>query len=181
MDDKEIKSIMESLLFTWGDPLDIKDIASILDIELDEASALMKELMDELDYNRRGLRIIRINNTYQIGTRPEHFQWIKKLNNSTLNKNLSNAALETLSIVAYRQPIIKADIEAIRGVRCDRVLETLIDRRLVCEQGRLERTGRPIIYGTTDDFLKSFGLETLDQLPSLNEINEDLDVDLEEE
>ncbi len=169
MDDKEIKSIIESLLFTWGDPLDIKDIASILDIELDEASALMKELMDELDYNRRGLRIIRINNTYQIGTRPEHFQWIKKLNNSTLNKNLSNAALETLSIVAYRQPIIKADIEAI------------IDRRLVCEQGRLERTGRPIIYGTTDDFLKSFGLETLDQLPSLNEINEDLDVDLEEE
>lgn len=175
MDDKEIKSIIESLLFTWGDPLDIKDIASILELAESEVSLRMKELMDELDYNRRGLRIIRINNSYQIGTRPEHFQWIKKLNNNDMNKNLSNAALETLSIVAYRQPIIKADIEAIRGVRCDRVLQTLVERKLICEMGRLDKTGRPIIYGTTDEFLKSFGLESIDKLPSLNEIGESLD------
>lgn len=177
MDDKEIKSIIESLLFTWGDPLDIKDIASILELPESEVSLRMKELMDELDYNRRGLRIIRINNSYQIGTRPEHFQWIKKLNNNDMNKNLSNAALETLSIVAYRQPIIKADIEAIRGVRCDRVLQTLVERKLVCEMGRLDKTGRPIIYGTTDEFLKSFGLESIDKLPSLNEIGESLDAE----
>ncbi len=177
MDDKEIKSIIESLLFTWGDPLDIKDIASILELAESEVSLRMKELMDELDYNRRGLRIIRINNSYQIGTRPEHFQWIKKLNNNDMNKNLSNAALETLSIVAYRQPIIKADIEAIRGVRCDRVLQTLVERKLICEMGRLDKTGRPIIYGTTDEFLKSFGLESIDKLPSLNEIGESLDAE----
>lgn len=177
MDDKEIKSIIESLLFTWGDPLDIKDIASILELPESEVSLRMKELMDELDYNRRGLRIIRINNSYQIGTRPEHFQWIKKLNNNDMNKNLSNAALETLSIVAYRQPIIKADIEAIRGVRCDRVLQTLVERKLVCEMGRLDKTGRPIIYGTTDEFLKSFGLESIDKLPSLNERGESLDAE----
>lgn len=177
MDDKEIKSIIESLLFTWGDPLDIKDIASILELPESEVSLRMKELMDELDYNRRGLRIIRINNSYQIGTRPEHFQWIKKLNNNDMNKNLSNAALETLSIVAYRQPIIKADIEAIRGVRCDRVLQTLVERKLICEMGRLDKTGRPIIYGTTDEFLKSFGLESIDKLPSLNEIGESLDAE----
>lgn len=177
MDDKEIKSIIESLLFTWGDPLDIKDISSILEISVSEASRIMKDLMDDLDFNMRGLRIIKINNNYQICTRPEHFQWVKKLNNGSANKNLSNAALETLSIVAYRQPIIKADIEAIRGVRCDRVLETLIDRKLVSEQGRLDRTGRPILYGTTDDFLRSFGLESIENLPSLNEIEEYLDVE----
>lgn len=179
MDDKEIKSIIESLLFTWGDPLDIKDISSIIELPIPETTIMMKELIDELDYNRRGLRIIRINNSYQIGTRPEHFQWIKKLNNSIINKNLSNAALETLSIVAYRQPVIKADIESIRGVRCDRVLGTLMERRLVIELGRLERTGRPIIYGTTDEFLKSFGLENIEQLPALNEMDEDLDAEEE--
>ncbi len=177
MDDKEIKSIIESLLFTWGDPLDIKDIASILEISVPESSRIMKDLMDDMDFNMRGLRIIKINNNYQICTRPEHFQWVKKLNSGSANKNLSNAALETLSIVAYRQPIIKADIEAIRGVRCDRVLETLIDRKLVNEQGRLDRTGRPILYGTTDDFLRSFGLESIENLPSLNEIEENLDVE----
>lgn len=177
MDDKEIQSIIESLLFTWGDPLDIKDIASILEISVSEAFRIMKDLMDDLDFNMRGLRIIKINNSFQICTRAEHFQWIKKLNHGSANKNLSNAALETLSIVAYRQPIIKADIEAIRGVRCDRVLETLVDKKLVCELGRLDRTGRPILYGTTNDFLRSFGLESIENLPSLNEIEENLDVE----
>ena len=177
MDNKELKSIIEGLLFTWGDPLDIKDISSILEIEEAELSLIIKELMDELDYNRRGLRIIKINNSYQICTRPEHFQWVKKLSHSRANKNLSNAALETLSIVAYRQPIIKADIEAISGVRCDRVLETLIERKLVCELGRLDRTGRPILYGTTEEFLRSFGLENIEDLPSLNEVEQNLDID----
>lgn len=177
MDNKEIKSIIESLLFTWGDPLDLKDISSILEIEESELSLIIKELMDDFDYNRRGLRIIKINNSYQIGTRPEHYQWIKKLSLASANKNLSNAALETLSIVAYRQPIIKADIEAIRGVKCDRVLQTLIDRKMVIEVGRLERTGRPILYGTTEEFLRSFGLENIENLPSLNEVDQNLDID----
>lgn len=177
MDNKEIKSIIESLLFTWGDPLDIKDISSILEIDEAELSLIIKELMDDFDYNRRGLRIIKINNSYQICTRPEHFQWVKKLSHARVNKNLSNAALETLSIVAYRQPIIKADIEAIRGVRCDRVLETLVERKLVCELGRLDRTGRPILYGTTEEFLRSFGLENIENLPSLNEVDQNLDID----
>lgn len=177
MDNKEIKSIIESLLFTWGDPLALKDISSILEIEESELSLIIKELMDDFDYNRRGLRIIKINNSYQIGTRPEHYQWIKKLSLASANKNLSNAALETLSIVAYRQPIIKADIEAIRGVKCDRVLQTLIDRKMVIEVGRLERTGRPILYGTTEEFLRSFGLENIENLPSLNEVDQNLDID----
>lgn len=168
-DIREIKSIIEGLLFAWGDPLDIRDISTILDIKEKELDQILKEMIDDFNYNRRGLRIIKFNNSYQIGTRPEHYEWISKLNQNKNKKNLSNASLETLSIIAYKQPIIKSDIEIIRGVRCDRALETLIERNLIKEVGRLERTGRPILYGTTDEFLRYFGLENLEDLPQLNE------------
>lgn len=175
MDSRELKSIIESLLFTWGDPLDIKDISSIVEVGEKELSNIMQEMIDEFDYNMRGIKIIKINNSYQLGTRPENFEWIKKLSNPKVTKNLSNAALETLSIIAYRQPIIKSDIEAIRGVRCDKAIETLVERGLIAEKGRLERVGRPILYGTTDVFLRCFGLENLESLPPLNEISDDID------
>ncbi|WMM26487.1 SMC-Scp complex subunit ScpB [Tissierella sp. MB52-C2] len=180
MDSREIKSIIEALLFTWGDPLEAKDIASILELNKEEVSNIMDEMIDEFDYNMRGVKIIKIKDSYQLGTRPEHFSWIKKLSNPKTVKGLSNAALETLSIIAYRQPIIKSDIEAIRGVRCDKAVETLMDRELIKEIGRLERVGRPILYGTTDDFLRAFGLETLENLPPLNELMDNLD-NIEEE
>lgn len=173
MDNREIKSIIEGLLFTWGDPLELKDLSSVLEIDFNELEDIMKELIDDFDFNRRGLRIIKFNNLYQIGTRPEHYEWIKKLNNKKNTKNLSNASLETLSIIAYKQPIIKSDVENIRGVRSDRAIDTLIDKKLVKELGRLERTGRPILYGTTEDFLKYFGLETIEELPPIVEPNEE--------
>lgn len=172
MEVKEIKSIVEAMLFTWGEPLDIKDMASILEIDKKVLTKAIDEMIDEFDYNFRGLKIIKMNSSYQMVTRPEHYQWVKKLYNDDTSKNLSNAALETLSIIAYRQPIIKSDIEAIRGVRCDRSIETLIDRGLVQEVGRLEKVGRPIIYGTTDIFLRSFGLENIEELPPLKDFKE---------
>lgn len=169
MDLRELKAIIEALLFTWGDPLDISDISSIVDIKEKELEPIIQEMIDDFDYNMRGIRIIRINNSFQLGTRVEHFDWIKKLSNPKTTKNLSNAALETLSIIAYRQPVIKSDIEAIRGVRCDKAIETLMDRGLIVETGRMERAGRPILYGTTEVFLKAFGLENLTELPSLKD------------
>ena len=114
---REVKSIIEGLLFAWGDPLEIKDLSSVLDIEVSELESILKEMIDDFNYNRRGLRIIKFNNSYQIGTRPEHYEWISKLNQDKYKKNLSNASLETLSIIAYKQPIIKSDIESIRGVK----------------------------------------------------------------
>ncbi|NLV88601.1 MAG: SMC-Scp complex subunit ScpB [Tissierellia bacterium] len=180
MEKRELKSIIEALLFTWGDPIEIKDIASIIEKKENEVEELIEEMINEFDYNRRGIRIMKINNSYQLSTRPEHYDWIKKLSSPKYTKSLSNAALETLSIIAYRQPVIKSDIEAIRGVRCDKAIETLIERGLVVELGRLERVGRPILYGTTDLFLKTFGLESLEQLPPLEDFNNSLDnIDLE--
>lgn len=180
MDKREIKAIIESLLFIWGDPLSIEDISEILEMDKDELQIILKEMMDEFDYNRRGLRIIKMDDTFQIGTRPEHYDWIKKLHQQKPPKNLSNAAMETLSIIAYKQPVIKSDIEYIRGVKCDKAIETLMERNLVEEVGRLDRTGRPILYGTTSEFLKLFSLESLDDLPDLGEIEEKLNDDIEE-
>ncbi|KNF07430.1 segregation and condensation protein B [Gottschalkia purinilytica] len=167
MDKREMKSIIEALLFTWGDPLAIQEISSILEISKTESEEIIKEMIDEFNYNRRGLQIIQVNNAYQLATRAEHFEWIKKLCTPKENKTLSIAALETLSIIAYRQPITKVEVEAIRGVKCDKAISTLLEKNLIKEVGRLEKTGRPILYGTTDDFLKCFGLSKLDELPEL--------------
>lgn len=172
MDIKEIKSIIESLLFTWGDPLDIKEISKILSVSERELSFIIKDMIDEFNYNRRGIEIIKVGNSYQLSTRSEHYEWIRKLNPINDKKNLSTAALETLSIIAYKQPVIKSNIEYIRGVKSDRVIETLIQRKLIKEIGRLEKTGRPILYGTTDEFLRAFGLDDLRELPYVKELEE---------
>ena len=165
MDDREAKSIIEGLLFTFGDPLESKELARVLELPHKEVTRLLKEMKDEFDFNRRGIRLIKFNDSYQLGTRPEHHQWIKSIVLERNTKSLSNAALETLSIIAYRQPVTKAEIDHIRGVKSDRSIETLAMRRLVRETGRLDKPGKPILYGTTDEFLKYFGLESLDQLP----------------
>lgn len=169
MEEREIQSIIEALLFIWGDPLSIRDISKILELEENKTREILDKMIDEFDFNRRGLKIIRIKDNYQLCTRPEHYQWIRKLSQEKISKSLSTAALETLSIIAYRQPITKNEIEGIRGVRCDKSIETLLNRNLIEEKGRLERTGRPIIYGTTMEFLRYFGLESLDKLPSLKD------------
>ncbi|MCF6465110.1 SMC-Scp complex subunit ScpB [Clostridium sp. Cult2] len=181
MDKREIKAIVEALLFIWGEPLSLKDISDILEIESNEVKEILDEMIDEFNYNRRGLKIVRTENYYQLSTRPEHHPWINKLTQGKNFKNLSNAALETLSIIAYRQPVTRNEIEAIRGVRCDKAIETLLNKDLIEEKGRLERTGRPIIYGTTNEFLRYFGLEDLDDLPPIKEFEfNDEDENLEE-
>lgn len=177
MEDGEIKSIIEGILFTWGDPINIKEIAKIVEIKEDRALDIVSEMIDEFDRNKRGLRIVKADNYFQIGTRPEHFPWISKLAEAKKNKTLSTASLETLSIIAYSQPIVKSEIERLRGVKCDRSIATLMDKLLIEEIGRLDKTGRPIIYGTTEQFLISFGLETLEELPNL----EEFEIKLEEE
>lgn len=180
MDKREAKSIIEALLFTWGDPLALDDIAQVIDMDRNELIDVMKEMIDDFNFNRRGVQIIRINDSYQLSTRPDHFEWVKKLYNPKNDKGLSSASLETLSIIAYKQPITKVEIDAIRGVKSDKALITLIEKNLVCEKGRLEKTGRPILYGTTDNFLRHFGLSTLDELPEVTEFT-DADIDIDSE
>lgn len=175
MDKREVKSIIESLLFIWGEPLSASDIADVLEFDVKEIDKLIKDMMDTFNYERRGLQIVQINKSYQLTTRSEHYEWISKLCTPKSDKKLSNATLETLSIIAYKQPITRMEIEALRGVKCDRSIRNLLHKNLVKEVGRLDRTGKPIIYGTTDDFLKYFGLTSLDQLPKLEKFNHSQD------
>lgn len=162
----EMKSIIEGLLFAAGDEgLDVKQIASVLEIDQKYAIALVSELRDELKKNKRGIQIIEIAGAYQLTTLAEHAPYFQKLAQSPTRATLSQAALETLAIVAYKQPITRVEIEEIRGVKSERALQTLVGKQLIHETGRAEAVGRPILYGTTKEFLDYFGLSQIQDLP----------------
>ncbi|WP_066049446.1 SMC-Scp complex subunit ScpB [Robertmurraya korlensis] len=163
--------IVESLLFAAGDEgLTNKQIATVLEIEEVEAERIVRDLMDELSSNiNRGITVVQLAGTYQLATKKENSIYLKRLVESPSTSTLSQAALETLAIIAYKQPITRAEIEEIRGVKTERPLHTLVGKVLVKEVGRAEGTGRAILYGTTKEFLDYFGLRSIEELPPLPE------------
>ena len=167
---KTIKSAIESMMFVWGKPLDIKDVADVFNIDKKEIYEYFKELQEEYEQERRGIVIREVNKSFQFVTRKENLDYIERLCTPVKHKRLSQSALEVLAIVAYKQPVTKGEIEAVRGIRCDRVIEGLAKKNLVAEVGRSDAVGRPILYGTTDEFLKQFGFETLKELPAIEDI-----------
>lgn len=176
----EMKSIIEGLLFAAGDEgLDAKQVANVLEIDNKFAVELLEELKDDFKRKKRGIQIIEIAGAFQLTTLPEHAPYFQKLAQSPTRATLSQAALETLAIVAYKQPITRIEIEEIRGVKSDRALQTLVGKQLVHEAGRAESVGRPILYATTKEFLDYFGLKHIQDLPETNAF-EDRDL-LEEE
>jgi len=175
-------SIIESLLYATGDPLEIDTIASILECSAEFATELLKVL--EKVYERdesRGIKLICINKAYQLGTKPINSDYIQMLLKTNIRQSLSRAALETLSIIAYKQPITRIEIEDIRGVKSDRAISTLVEKGLIKESGKKNVIGRPNLYATTDEFLKHFDFTSLGELPSLDDFIEDEElVELEE-
>jgi segregation and condensation protein B len=169
---KDIKSNLEALLFIAGDPLPVKTIKNILEIDIQDIERISKELIHEYHLKNSGLLITEVAGGIQMVTNPVCSPWVKKLLATALPTKLSNQSLEALAIVAYKQPIIKAEIESIRGVNSDGVLRTLLERRLIKILGRKEAPGRPLMYGTTKEFLHYFGLKDLSELPTLKEFNE---------
>jgi segregation and condensation protein B len=167
MDERDLMGIIESILFVSGDPVSARDISQILELDIRKVRKLIKKMIDCFHFERRGLQIIMVNDTYQLATRPEYSQYIEKYIGKKHTQNLTQASLETLAIIAYKQPITKAEIEAIRGVKSDYTINTLISRGFIREVDRMDTPGRPILYGTTEYFLKSFGLSSLDELPPL--------------
>ena len=164
----DIKEIIKALLFAWGDPLDIKTISDICELDIEEIERAMEDLRSEMDSSNDGLKIIRMNSSYQLISRDIYFDYVKKLLSEKPKNNLSNASIETLSIIAYKQPVTKMQIEKIRSVKSDGPVNTLLDRGLIEEVGRLDTPGKPILYGTSDIFLRSFGIEDLSELPDIN-------------
>jgi segregation and condensation protein B len=163
-------SIIESLLFVSGEPLKLKEISYIIECSVDLTKEFIEELRKRYEIEERGIKIININDEYQLVTKPQNTNYLQKLLKTNTRQSLSQAALETLAIVAYKQPITRINIDEIRGVKSDRAVLTLLDRGLIKETGRLDVAGRPILYSTTDKFLVYFGLENLEQMPSLDEI-----------
>ena len=167
---KTIKSAFESLMFVWGEPLDAKTAAELFNISAKEAYDYIVELKEEYDQEGRGIRIREINKSFQLVTSSDNVEYIERLCTPVREKRLSQQALEVLAIGAYRQPVTKGEIESIRGIRCDRVLEGLMKRDLIQEAGRSGAIGRPILYGTTDAFLKHLGFQNLKELPDIEDI-----------
>lgn len=167
---KTIKSAIESMMFVWGDPLDIKAVADIFNIDRNEVYACCKELQAEYEAEGRGIVIREVNRSFQFVTRRENIDYIERLCTPVKHRKLSQSALEVMAIVAYKQPVTKGEIEAVRGIRCDRVLDGLEKKKLVAEIGRSDAVGRPILYGTTDEFLRQFGFESLKELPAIEDI-----------
>jgi len=179
---KAMKSAFESMMFVWGQPLEVKAAADVFDISKQEAYELFRELQEEYEQEGRGIVIREVNKAFQFVTREENADYIERLCTPVKARKLSQSALEVLAIVAYKQPVTKGEIEAIRGIKCDRVMEGLMKKELVCERGRSEAVGRPILYGTTDTFLKNFGFTSLKELPPIDDIEGVMaaDGDLEE-
>ncbi|MBT2677654.1 SMC-Scp complex subunit ScpB [Bacillus sp. ISL-35] len=170
------KGILESLLFAAGDEgLSLKQITSVLEVDEIQANEIIAGLQRDYDQDEhRGITIVQLAGVYQLATKKEHADYLKKLVESPGTAHLSQAALETLAIVAYKQPITRTEIEEIRGVKTERPLHTLSSRALIKEVGRAEGTGRAILYGTTKEFLDYFGLKNINELPPLPEnIEED--------
>ncbi|MGI6257479.1 MAG: SMC-Scp complex subunit ScpB [Anaerovoracaceae bacterium] len=169
-DKKYIKSPLESMLFVWGQPLAAAAVAEIFGITEKEAAEELEELAAEYEKEKRGIRLRRINKSYQLVTAEENADYIRRLCTPVKKRRLSQSALEVLAIIAYKQPVTRGDIESVRGIKCDRVLEGLAKKDLIEEKGRSTGIGRPILYGTTEEFLKQFGFESLRDLPEIKDI-----------
>ncbi|MEW6067493.1 MAG: SMC-Scp complex subunit ScpB [Nitrospirota bacterium] len=170
MEDKEKISILEAILFLSGEVLTLPTLKKVTDIPDAEIKILMETLITEYRERDTGLLIVEIANGYQMVTNPKYAEWIRKFKTTQISSKLSLPALEALAIIAYKQPIIKVEVEQIRGVNSDSAIKTLLERRLIKILGRKEVPGRPFLYGTTREFLEYFGLKDLSELPTLKDI-----------
>ncbi len=164
----EVKQIIENLLFITDRPLKPSRIAEVVEhISSKRVLEIIHELAKEYENTGRAVRILEIGGGYQMCTKPEYGRWVRKLYNEKMTTRLSNAALETLAMVAYKQPVTRAEMEMIRGVDVAAPLERLLERGLVRVMGKRDTIGRPMVYGTTDEFLRLFGLNKISELPDL--------------
>lgn len=180
MEIKELKAITEGLLFASGDEgISKKQLVGILALDEKTVEHIINELKYDYDHIERGITIMQSHEVFHLTTKPEHTPFYQKLMETPQSSRLSQAALETLAIIAYQQPITRTEIEEIRGVKSDRPVQTLLARSLVEEVGRKEGVGRPIMFGTSKDFLTYFGLKSLEELPPLPEDVAESDVEHE--
>lgn len=164
----KLEGVIEAILFTMGESVELSKIASA--IEHDEATTrkIIHQMMDKYDDQDRGVRIIELDNSFQMCTKKEMYEYLIRVAKQPKRYVLTDVLLETLAIIAYKQPVTKLEIEKIRGVKSDHAVNKLVEYNLVCERGRMDAPGKPILFGTTEEFLRRFSVQSLEELPSLN-------------
>ena len=168
MEKEKQEAVIEAVLFTIGESVDLKRLAELVEDTPVNTKKLIYEMKDKMDKENRGISIIELEDAFQMCTKAEMYEYLIKIAKTSRKYVLSDTILETLSIIAYKQPVTKLDIEKIRGVNCDHAVNRLVEFNLVKELGRLDAPGRPLLFGTTEQFLRSFGVKSLEELPELN-------------
>lgn len=182
MEINKLEAMIEAILFTMGEAVETGRIAAALEHDEDTIRKIIRNMMDKYDSEDRGIQIIELNDSFQLCTKASMYEAIIKIAHIPKKHVLTDVLLETLSIIAYKQPITKQAIEGIRGVKSDHAVNKLVEYNLVCEVGRMDAPGRPILFGTTEEFLRSFGISSLEDLPIVNpEKVEDFKLEAEEE
>lgn len=169
MNIKQTEAAIEAILFTMGESVETEKIAAAIDHDVETTVKIIHNMMDYYEDEGRGIRIIELEGSFQLCTKQEYYDTLIKVCSQPRKYTLSDAALETLSIIAYKQPITKLEIEKIRGVNSDRAVNKLVELGLVKEVGRLDAPGRPMLFGTTEEFLRTFGVQSIDELPVISE------------
>lgn len=164
------EAVLEAILFTMGESVALDRLADIIEESEDETKRILESMKTRMDESERGITITELDGSYQMCTKPEMYDYLIDLTKTAYNPVLSDAALETLSIIAYKQPVTRLDIEKIRGVSCDHAINRLLEFGLVKELGRLDAPGKPILFGTTEQFLRSFGVKSLEELPEMSQV-----------
>ncbi len=165
----KLEAIIEGILFSMGEAVGLEKLADAIEHDKKTTKKIIRNMMDKYDSPGRGIMIIEIDNNYQMCTKTECYEYIRRVNQKSKNYLLTDVLLETLSIIAYKQPITKSQIEKIRGVSSYHSVNKLIEYNLICEKGRMDAPGRPILFGTTQDFLRNFGFQSVSDLPPIEE------------
>lgn len=168
MEREKAEAVIEAILFTMGESVEVSRLAEVIEEDVKTTRAIIQEMKTRLEVENRGISIIELEDAYQMCTKGEMYEYLIKIAKTPKKYVLTDALLETLSIIAYKQPITRLDVEKVRGVNSDHAVNRLVEFGLVKEIGRLDAPGRPLLFGTTEEFLRSFGVHSLDELPSLN-------------
>ena len=170
MKNKNYRAIIEAILFTMGESVELGRIAEAIELDKKETKSILEQMMEEWNASDKGVTIMELDGAYQMCTKSEMYEYLIKIAKQPKRRVLTDVLLETLSIIAYKQSVTKAEIEKIRGVSSDHAVSKLVEYNLICELGRLDAPGRPLLFGTTEEFLRSFGVNSIDNLPVLNPV-----------
>ena len=167
MEEKKYEAIVEAILFTMGESVELERIAKTLELDTERTKKIIEHLMQRYEDDGVGVKIMELDGSYQMCTKGEMYEYLVKIAKQPKKHVLTDVLLETLSIIAYKQPITKAEIEKIRGVSCEHAINKLLEYGLIQEAGRLDAPGRPILFGTTEEFLRRFSIQSIEDLPSM--------------